>query len=69
MVQRVYLDTSVIGGCLDPEFSLWSKALFHEFDLRKKTAVISDLTLTELEFAPKAVRELIEHIPDYARKW
>jgi hypothetical protein len=28
---RIYLDTSVIGGCFDHEFSLWSKALIEDF--------------------------------------
>jgi hypothetical protein len=27
---RIYVDTSVIGGCLDPEFETWSRALFRE---------------------------------------
>lgn len=48
---KVYVDTSVIGGCLDDEFSQWSCALFEEFRLGLKTAVIADITLQELESA------------------
>ena len=69
MLTRIYLDTSVIGGYYDDEFSLWSKKLFREFDERKKIAVISDLTLEELEMAPFDVKRLPNKIPDYAREF
>ena len=68
MLTRVYLDTSVIGGYFDDEFSLWSRELFREFDEHKKIAVISDLTLEELEMAPPAVKALPHKIPEYARE-
>lgn len=29
--QRVYIDTSVLGGCFDPEFARWSNALIEDF--------------------------------------
>lgn len=32
-VQRVYIDTSVIGGCFDPEFAPWSNGLMKDFRL------------------------------------
>jgi hypothetical protein len=32
--QRIYLDTSVIGGCHDKEFASWSKGLIKDFRLR-----------------------------------
>jgi hypothetical protein len=51
MKPRIYLDTSVIGGCLDIEFQEWSKKLFDEFKTGKKIAVISDVTLDEIENA------------------
>lgn len=41
MKQRIYLDTSVIGGYLDKEFQEWSRRLFDEFKTGKKIAVIS----------------------------
>lgn len=63
MKQRLYIDTSVIGGCLDLEFSQWSSQLFELFRHGKKIAVVSDVTLAELEFAPDAVREIIELLP------
>lgn len=42
---RIYIDTSVIGGCFDSEFVEWSIKLFEEFKTGIKTAVISDITL------------------------
>jgi len=63
MVSRVYIDTSVIGGCLDDEFALWSKLLFEEFRSGIKIAAISDLTLRELEEAPQEVRQILFELP------
>ena len=64
MKQRIYIDTSVIGGCLDPEFSKWSKLLFEKFKAGVMSAVVSDLTRQELELAPPRVRKLLDDLPD-----
>ncbi len=64
MVPRVYIDTSVIGGCLDDEFATWSKKLFDEFSSGIKIAVVSDLTHRELEGAPKNVKKMLSNLPD-----
>lgn len=69
MRPRVYLDTSVIGGCLDKEFQEWSKQLFEEFKAGKKIAVISDITLDELENARKEVRDLLNFIPEISKEY
>ena len=61
---KIYIDTSVIGGCFDVEFEEWSLKLFEKFRLGKETAMIADLTEQELEFAPKQVREKLQDIPD-----
>ena len=60
---KIYIDTSVIGGCYDEEFSEWSNLLFEEFKEGKKIAVISDITLEELEKAPQKVRNILDSIP------
>lgn len=60
---KIYIDTSVIGGCFDPEFSEWSNKLFADIRAGKATAVVSDLTLQELERAPDPVRHLVQSIP------
>lgn len=64
MIPRVYIDTSVIGGCLDDEFALWSNLLFEEFRNKIKIAVVSDLTMRELETAPKNARKILATIPN-----
>ncbi|KAF5437668.1 hypothetical protein C5S35_02900 [Candidatus Methanophagaceae archaeon] len=56
MKQRIYIDTSVVGGCEDEEFSMWSIQLFEEFRQGLRIAIISDLTRRELEGAPETVK-------------
>ncbi len=55
---RIYVDTSVIGGCFDPEFELWSKGLIEDFRMGTFRLVLSDVTAAEIEHAPEPVREL-----------
>ena len=57
MKQRIYIDTSVIGGCFDIEFKEWSDQLFKEFRNGTRIPVISDITLDELADAPKYVQD------------
>jgi len=60
--QRVYLDTSVIGGCFDGEFAEVSLKIFELINLGILEAVISDVTIGELEGASKNIRDLIENL-------
>jgi hypothetical protein len=64
MIQKVYIDTSVIGGCFDPEFEEWSNRLFEDFKSGKRIAVISDITLDELSDAPEIVQQNFRKIPE-----
>ncbi len=64
MKQKIYIDTSVIGGCFDIEFEEWSNLLFDDFKSGLKIAVISDITLDELTGAPKRVQENFKTIND-----
>ena len=64
---KVYTDTSVIGGCFDEEFKVWSNALFQEFVAGSKQIMLSDLTLQELELARQEVRDKVKEIPDQHR--
>ena len=64
MKPRIYIDTSVIGGCEDEEFSQRSIQLFEEFREGLRIAVISDLTRRELEKAPESVRKVLLSLPD-----
>jgi hypothetical protein len=61
---RIYIDTSVIGGCFDPEFAEWSNKLIRDFIAGRNIAVISDQTLGELEKAPAQVRRVVRSIPE-----
>ena len=61
---RIYLDTSVIGGCFDDEFKQYSNQLFEEFISGKKSVVISDIVLFELEGAPENVKEVLNNVAD-----
>ena len=61
---RIYVDTSVIGGCLDDEFSDESNRLLAAARRGKITFVVSDVVLRELLKAPKEVRDIYESIPD-----
>lgn len=58
---RVYIDTSVIGGCLDEEFKENSAQFFDEFAKGMKTLIISDVLLFELEGAPLKWTPLSRH--------
>lgn len=62
MIQRVYIDTSVIGGCFDEEFKTWSNLLVQEFLSGQKIAIISDVTIDEIQDAPKPVQEKLDEI-------
>ena len=59
----IYVDTSVIGGCEDDEFSTASRLLWSKFSTGEFMLVISDLTLQEIETAPPVVRRHLEEIP------
>ena len=64
MKQRIYIDTSVIGGCEDEEFSKWSIQLFKEFRQGLRIAVVSDLTRKEIEKAPQKVKKVLLSLED-----
>ena len=59
---KLYIDTSVFGGYFETEFQLWTKKLVAEIIDGKYTAVVSDITLFELETAPAFVKQLAEKI-------
>lgn len=54
---RIYVDTSVIGGCFDPEFEKWSNGLFRDFHVGTFLPVISDVVDAEMRTAPPNVAE------------
>jgi len=55
--QRIYVDTAVIGGCFDDEFSTWSLGLMKDFRLGHYRAVLSEVVAAEVAEAPVVVRD------------
>ena len=69
MKLRIYTDTSVIGGCLDPEFQVASVRLVERFKLGEAVIVLSELTRLELVNAPNKVRDVLKGIPEEHREY
>lgn len=63
MKQRIYIDTSVIGGYYDEEFKEATRALFERLENNEVVFIISDLLELELTNAPQKVRELLSKFP------
>lgn len=61
-VQRVYLDTSVLGGCFDAEFAPWSNALMHDFRSGRLIPIVSDVVAAEINTAPSTVQALYAEV-------
>ena len=59
---RVYIDTSILGGYFDDEFSIDTKQLFDEILRGEYKLVISDLTEKELVNAPDRVKILLKDL-------
>ena len=59
MKQRIYIDTSLVGGYFDEEFKEVTIALFQRLENREIIFVVSDLLDLELINAPQNVRELL----------
>lgn len=57
MIQRIYIDTSVIGGLFDIEFSDDTKPFFERVEKGEITIVYSEITTDELADAPEKVRD------------
>jgi predicted nucleic acid-binding protein len=57
MRQRIYIDTSVVGGYYDEEFKEATIQLFERLDKNEVMFVVSDLLDLELINAPQQVRE------------
>lgn len=65
MKQRIYIDTSVVGGCFDEEFKDTTLKLFERLEKNEVIFVVSDLLDLELINAPKHVqRHLLQYSAD-----
>ena len=63
MIQRIYIDTSVVGGFFDDEFKEPTQRLFNRLEKNEVRFVVSDLLELELIQAPKHVGELLLKYP------
>ncbi len=61
-IQKVYIDTSVLGGYFDKEFDVVTRRLFDEFKKGEYQVVISNVTEGELLNAPEYVRTLLNDL-------
>ena len=63
-IPKIYIDTSVVGGCFDSEFSEESRLLFEMARNGKSVLMVSDLLFAELLNAPPHVRAELASMPD-----
>lgn len=60
---RIYCDTSIIGGCFDKEFELYSNLFIDSIKKGKFILILSELVIRELRQGPKELIELLTSIP------
>ena len=60
---RVYIDTSVIGGCHDEEFQEPSRRLLDMARSGDIRLLVSELLVREAENAPQQVRDVLSSVP------
>lgn len=63
MTQRIYIDTSVIGGFFDEEFEFYTKLFFGKVEQGIFKVILSDILTTELNGAPEEVLTFYQSIP------
>lgn len=59
MTQRVYIDTSVIGGMFDEEFQVFTKLFFDRVFRKEIRLITSDLLEAELVNAPDRFSDFV----------
>jgi hypothetical protein len=63
MQQKIYIDTSVVGGYFDKEFAVDTVPFFESVQRGEYIILVSDQLNKELRNAPEYVRELLATIP------
>lgn len=69
MKQRIYIDTSVIGGYYDVEFEDATRKLFARIENKDFIICLSEMNETELVLAPQEVKEVKDKIPNDCLKF
>jgi len=62
-VRRIYVDTTVIGGCIDPEYAAESMRLVEAVRRGRLVLLLSDVVVAELADAPARVRSVLQSLP------
>src|SRR5436190_22490162 len=60
---RIYVDTSVFGGCFDQEFQRESLRFFDLVRKGRVTVLVSEIVVRELTGAPDPVKEFYAGLP------
>lgn len=61
-LQKIYIDTSVLGGYFDKEFDIATRRLFYEVKKGEYQVVLSNVTEGELLNAPERIRTLLNDL-------
>jgi len=67
ITMKIYADTSVFGGVFDPEFAAPSQRFFEEIEAGHFTLVTSVIVETEIEPAPKPIKDWFCKFINYAQ--
>ena len=59
--QRIYIDTSIVGGFFDEEFEKETKMLFQRLENKEVVFVVSTVLKQELKNAPLHVKSLLDN--------
>ena len=68
MKQRVYIDTSVVGGYFDDLFSKDTIQFFKSVSNGERIIIVSDLLEAELLRAPDFVKSLLDNLPETSKE-
>ena len=68
MKQRIYIDTSVVGGYFDDEFAADTIPFFERVKKEELTIIVSDLLEAELLRAPDFVKKLLPSINESCKE-
>jgi predicted nucleic acid-binding protein len=63
-IYKLYVDTSVFGGCFDDNFRKESKKIFDMIIEKKIILLLSDIVLEELSGAPDIVQGILKLLPE-----
>jgi hypothetical protein len=61
-IPHIYLDTSVIGGCFDEEFEVWSNALIDDIHKGLFNPAVSSIVQEEIDAAPPRVKSKYQEL-------